>query len=105
MSVVVRRLVERRLVSRTSSSADKRRIEIALTPSGRALLTDAPTTIQMQLITGLSHMSADEQGELADLLENWLQAAKIDLAAPPMIRGVRGYGRWIGKCLTLAILR
>ena len=37
-------------------------IEIALTPSGRALLTDAPTTIQMQLITGLSHMSADEQG-------------------------------------------
>lgn len=85
VSVVVRRLVERGLVSRTSSSADKRRIEIALTPSGRALLTDAPTTIQMQLITGLSHMSADEQGELADLLENWLQAAKIDLAAPPMI--------------------
>src|SRR4029077_16371906 len=32
VSVVVRRLVDRGLVSRTSSSADKRRIEIDLTP-------------------------------------------------------------------------
>ncbi|HEY4129367.1 MAG TPA: MarR family winged helix-turn-helix transcriptional regulator [Gemmatimonadaceae bacterium] len=85
VSVVVRRLVERGLVSRTASAADKRRIEIALTPTGRALLTDAPTTIGMQLIAGLSHMSADEQGNLADLLENWLHAAKIDIATPPMI--------------------
>jgi|SRR4051812_2625639 len=85
VSVVVRRLVERGLVSRTSSSADKRRIEIDLTPAGRALLTDAPTTIQMQLINGLSHMAPEEQGELADLLETWLHAAKVDIAAPPMI--------------------
>jgi DNA-binding MarR family transcriptional regulator len=85
VSVVVRRLVERGLVSRTSSSADKRRIEIDLTPAGRALLTDAPTTITMQLINGLSHMAAEEQGDLADLLENWLRASKIDLATPPMI--------------------
>src|SRR4051812_30916919 len=32
VSVVVRRLVERGLVSRTASAADKRRIEIAVTP-------------------------------------------------------------------------
>jgi len=85
VSVVVRRLVERGLVSRTASSADKRRIEIDLTPSGRELLTDAPTTITMQLINGLAHMAPDEQTELADLLENWLRASKIDLASPPMI--------------------
>jgi MarR family transcriptional regulator, lower aerobic nicotinate degradation pathway regulator len=85
VSVVVRRLVERGLVSRTSSSADKRRIEIDLTPAGRALLTDAPTTITMQLIHGLSHMATEEQNELADLLEGWLRASKIDIAAPPMI--------------------
>ena len=85
VSVVVRRLVERGLVSRTASSTDKRRIEIDLTPSGRALLVDAPTTIQKQLITGLTHMSTDEQAGLADLLETWLKGAKIDLAAPPMI--------------------
>jgi len=81
----VRRLVERGLVSRTASSADKRRIEITLTPTGRELLADAPTTITKQLITGLTHMSADEQGALADLLEAWLRGAKIDLAAPPML--------------------
>src|SRR5690242_17929796 len=51
VSVVVRRLVERGLVSRTASAADKRRIEIDLTPAGRALLADAPTTITKQLIT------------------------------------------------------
>src|ERR1051326_2091453 len=45
VSVVVRRLGERGLVSRTSSSSDRRRIEIAVTPAGRALLEDAPTTI------------------------------------------------------------
>jgi DNA-binding MarR family transcriptional regulator len=85
VSVVVRRLVERGFVSRTASAADKRRIEIDLTPAGRALLTDAPTTITMQLINGLSHMSGDEQTELADLLEHWLRSAKIDIATPPMM--------------------
>src|SRR5579884_4475089 len=35
VSVVVRRLVERGFVSRTSSTTDKRRIEIELTPEGR----------------------------------------------------------------------
>src|ERR1700742_4125567 len=84
VSGVVRRLVERGLVSRTASATDKRRIEIDLTPSGRDLLADAPTTITKQLITGLTHMSGDEQVSLADLLETWLKGAKIDLAAPPM---------------------
>ena len=85
VSVVVRRLVERGLVSRTASAADKRRIEIDLTPAGRTLLADAPVTITKQLINGLSHMATSEQTELADLLEAWLRASKIDIAAPPMI--------------------
>src|SRR5215471_2765435 len=46
VSVVVRRLVERGLVSRTASANDRRRIEIDVTPSGRSLLADAPPTIQ-----------------------------------------------------------
>lgn len=85
VSVVVRRLVERGFVSRTASPADKRRIEIDVTPAGRALLTGAPPTIQSQLIAGLSTMSIDDQEMLADLLERWLKTAKIDLAAPPML--------------------
>src|SRR5690348_9213882 len=42
VSVVVRRLVERGYVNRTASSEDKRRIEIEVTPQGRALLAGAP---------------------------------------------------------------
>jgi DNA-binding MarR family transcriptional regulator len=81
----VRRLVERGYVTRTSSSTDKRRIEIGLTPEGRKLLEDAPSTIQTQLVTALRHMGRDDQTALADLLERWLTTAKIDLAAPPML--------------------
>ena len=85
VSVVVRRLVERGLVSRTSSSSDRRRIEIAVTPAGSALLEDAPTTIQTQLMTALRRLSRDDQNALAGLLERWLREAKIDFATPPML--------------------
>ncbi|HMA25500.1 MAG: MarR family winged helix-turn-helix transcriptional regulator [Gemmatimonas sp.] len=85
VSVVVRRLVERGYVSRTSSSSDKRRIEIDATSVGRALLTEAPTTIQTQLMLALRRMEVAEQTMLADLLERWLREAKIDIAAPPML--------------------
>jgi DNA-binding MarR family transcriptional regulator len=85
VSVVVRRLVERGYVTRTSSSADKRRIEIGLTPEGRKLLEDAPSTIQTQLVSAARQMTRDDQGTLAELLERWLTLAKIDLAAPPML--------------------
>jgi DNA-binding MarR family transcriptional regulator len=85
VSVVVRRLVESGYVSRTTSPLDKRRIEIDVTPTGRALLAGAPITIQTQLMTSLRGMSIGDQTALADLLERWLRAAKIDIAAPPML--------------------
>jgi DNA-binding MarR family transcriptional regulator len=85
VSVVVRRLVERDYVSRTASAADKRRIEIDVTPTGRALLAGAPTTIQTQMVNALASMDRNDQTTLANLLERWLRAAKIDIASPPML--------------------
>lgn len=85
VSVVVRRLVDNGYVSRTTSPIDKRRIQIEVTPTGRALLAGAPTTIQLQLITSLRGMSQGDQAMLADLLERWLRDAKIDIASPPML--------------------
>jgi MarR family transcriptional regulator, lower aerobic nicotinate degradation pathway regulator len=85
VSVVVRRLVERGLVSRTVSSSDKRRVVLALTEAGRTLLSGAPVTIQSQLVTGLQRMSVEDRGHLANLLEKWLLSAHIDLASPPML--------------------
>jgi DNA-binding MarR family transcriptional regulator len=85
VSVVVRRLVDRGYVSRASAAADKRRIRIALTREGEAMLKDAPTTVQVQLMEGLRRMPADRRAELAELLEMWLVTSGIDVAAPPMM--------------------
>jgi len=85
VSVVVRRLVERGYVSRTASPTDKRRIEIEVTPAGRELLAGAPMTIQTQMVNALGRMSNHDQATLAELLERWLHAANIDIAAPPMM--------------------
>lgn len=85
VSVVVRRLVESGYVSRTTSPLDRRRLEIEVTPKGRQLLADAPITVQTQLVDALRSLDDGEQSKLAALLENWLRAAKIDLATPPML--------------------
>jgi DNA-binding MarR family transcriptional regulator len=85
VSVVVRRLVESGYVSRTTSALDRRRLEIEVTPKGRQLLADAPTTVQTQLVDALRSMGGKEQSTLAALLEEWLRTARVDLAAPPML--------------------
>jgi len=85
VSVVVRRLVERGLVSRTASTTDKRRIEIAVTPAGRELLDGAPTTVSMELMAALERMGRSDREMLAGLLERWMRDANIDFTTPPMM--------------------
>ena len=68
VSVVVRRLVERRLVARRVSRADGRRVELMLTPAGRALLRRAPAAAQERLIAALNRLSGAERHRLARLL-------------------------------------
>lgn len=85
VSVVVRRLVNRGLVSRRSSSIDKRRVQIAATPEGEALLLDAPRTIQRRLMTAMESLSPAERRDLADMLERLLAAAGISYTSPPMM--------------------
>src|SRR5215216_513216 len=84
VSVVVRRLVGRGLVSRTTSTVDRRRVLLDLTPAGRSYLETAPRTLQQDLLKGLQSISASEQESLANLLEEWLQEAAIDQTEPPM---------------------
>jgi DNA-binding MarR family transcriptional regulator len=85
VSVVVRRLVDRGLVTRRSSSVDKRRVQIAVTPAGEAILKGAPRTIQVRLMTAMEKMPTPERRELADLMEKWLVCAGISFTAPPMM--------------------
>jgi DNA-binding MarR family transcriptional regulator len=65
VSMVVSRLVENRLVTRTSAATDARRLSISLTPAGRAILRKAPDAAQMRLIDGLRTLSRGELHALA----------------------------------------
>lgn len=85
VSVVVRRLVDRGLVTRRPDTTDKRRVQIELTPAGEQLLVGAPETIQIRLMTALEQLIPAERKQLAQLLTKWLDAAKINYASPPML--------------------
>ncbi len=91
VSVVVRRLVDRGLVTRTAAPHDRRRVQIALTDEGRTMLAGAPTTVQVQLIEGLTRMTDEQRRHLAELMEVWLHQAGIDFAAPPMLGEEESY--------------
>src|SRR5919202_5994948 len=69
VSVVVERLVRRRLVSRNRSAEDARRVTLALTAAGRALLESAPETAQVRLVSALRQLSARERRALTSVLE------------------------------------
>lgn len=64
VSVVVKRLVERKLVTRKPSEKDGRRVELALTGAGRRLLARCPEPTQARLVSALKRLSP---GELASL--------------------------------------
>jgi DNA-binding MarR family transcriptional regulator len=68
VSVVVRRLVARGLVARTTYADDARRVMITLTPAGRALLRKAPEPIQTRLLASVKRLSRSERKALAQSL-------------------------------------
>jgi DNA-binding MarR family transcriptional regulator len=68
VSVVVQRLVERRLVSRERSVTDARQRTLALTPAGRRLLRGAPDPVQERLVGALAGLPAADRRRLAALL-------------------------------------
>ena len=86
VSVVVRRLVERELATRTTAHEDKRRVRIELTEAGRALIGKAPPTVQVSLVAGLRRLAPERREQLAVAMREWLTASGLDLTAtPPML--------------------
>lgn len=84
VSGVVTRLVDRNLVTRTTAPDDARRVEVALTAAGRALLADAPPTAQTQLVQGLARLGPARRSLLADELEAWLAYSGLGGGAAPL---------------------
>lgn len=81
VSVVVTRLVRRRLVARARSGDDARRTEITLTAAGRQLLSRAMLLAQTRLIDALGHMKSSDLQMLARCLG--VLSAELGMAEEP----------------------
>ena len=84
VSVVVAKLVERKLVSRSKSELDGRRLDIALTDKGRDLLERAPPAVQDRLFKGLEQLPAQKCHALAQGLRSLVQSMQLDDEPPTM---------------------
>ena len=85
VSVVVQRLVVQGLVSRTPSPADGRVLNLAITDAGRDRLSRAPSSTQTQLVEALRRLETGRVEQLAALMREWLAAAGLHDAEPPML--------------------
>lgn len=84
VSVVASKLVDRGLCDKHPSVEDARRVELAVTPAGRALLERAPEPIQDRLIDAIHEMPETQQQELALLLGDLAERVAAEGAAAPM---------------------
>jgi DNA-binding MarR family transcriptional regulator len=65
VSVVVRRLVRRRLVKKVRAAEDARRVELTLTPAGTALLRRAPEVMQVRLARAIEGLDPGDRAVMA----------------------------------------
>ena len=79
VSEVVARLTAAGLVTRARSSADARRVELALSAAGRRVVknNDAGPTAQERLAAALERLSPRQRRALADSLKAWLVEAQL----------------------------
>jgi DNA-binding MarR family transcriptional regulator len=82
VSVVVQRLVERKLVVKVASRDDRRRAQLALTEAGTALLRRSPEPVQDRLIAAIGSLNDTERRALAHSLTEVARAIGAPAAAP-----------------------
>lgn len=85
VSTVVTKLVERKLVARTASKSDRRRIELRLTASGEQIVRGAPRVLQTRIADLIARMSDSARGELVRSLEGFASAIGANEVAPRML--------------------
>jgi DNA-binding MarR family transcriptional regulator len=84
VSVVVRRLVDRKLIARKASAADARRTELSVTAAGRRLLARCPEPTQARLVLALERMPSADFQALTAGLRGLTRELGGDGASPPM---------------------
>lgn len=84
VSVVVSRLVEGKLVKRTTSKADARRLELSVTAAGRQILKSSFVTPQARLIDSLRHLAPARLARLRSLLAEVVALSGMHTETAPM---------------------
>ncbi|MCL2447344.1 MAG: MarR family transcriptional regulator [Polyangiaceae bacterium] len=84
VSVVVRRLVEKKLVVRKTSPSDSRRVGLELSVRGRRLLERCPEPTQAQLLASLGRLSPAELSALSDGMAALVREMGLGTEAPRM---------------------
>ena len=82
VSVVIQRLVRRRLVAKVVSSHDRRRQRLAVTAKGRRLLGRAPVAVQEHLIAAIAALPVTDRRALARSLSAVARLVAPDGVAP-----------------------
>jgi len=83
---IVDRLARRQLLTRRRSQSDRRLVEVAITPAGRALLDQAPSALQETFACALGEMSTAEQENIRRTLNTIVSMMGVDnLDAAPVL--------------------
>lgn len=84
VSVVVAKLVGKRLVKKTPSRTDARRVELELTPKGRELARRLPAAFQQTLVDAVMQLPERRIKELAKTLDELVHILGAS-ERPPML--------------------
>jgi DNA-binding MarR family transcriptional regulator len=85
VSVVVKRLTDRKLVARKAAADDARRIELTLTAAGRRLLARCPEPTQAHLVRALRRLEAAELNGLTAGAVALVREMDMEDATPRMM--------------------
>ena len=77
VSVVVKKLEEQKIVIRSTSKEDSRKVVVALTPEGEQRLANIPRALQEDMIETLQNMHPEKTAMLAQLMKEFVQGAGI----------------------------
>jgi DNA-binding MarR family transcriptional regulator len=82
VSVVVQRLVDARLVTRTRAPDDARRLQVELTPAARAMLRKSPPSFQERLIEAVSKLPPAKRRALSHGLRTIVESLGLHNHGP-----------------------
>ncbi|MFP5246334.1 MAG: MarR family winged helix-turn-helix transcriptional regulator [Thermoanaerobaculia bacterium] len=84
-SVVVQRLVDAGLVSRTARKEDRRHVELRLTAKGRNVIRKSPPPAQQKMLAAAESMSPRDRKAFADMLEDFIAMMGVRGRKAPML--------------------